>query len=582
MGGGVFGGLWSLISTHKLAMYIAILCGVISAILQIGPPVFAALIVKAIEDGDKNLALLYAGAMLASGLLVALLYMASTITSHLIAANIQMQVRQNIADKLKSVPLGYFSKFSSTDLKKILIDDIERMEDGIAHLIPETTATIVGPLFIAIVMFFVDWRLALAALLPIIVGYIILIFTMSGQEKITNDFYKAQADISSTMGEVVSAIPVVKIYNHGDSSLRRAKASFDNFRNLVDEWIETTVVKSNWFLLLTSSNFLFITPLSLYLIYLEEITLPKVIFFHLGALALGMVVTLMFGVMNRFRLQEGVISRYQLLMSQPTLVEPLVSELENPQGSNIEFKEVEFGYDNQLLFNGLNLTIAQGSSLALVGPSGSGKSTIARLLARFWDVDAGAITIGNIDIRNIGATRLYQLLSFVFQDVFLFSRSVKDNIKIGKPDASDQQVVAVAKLAQVDEFIQNLPDGYETIISPDNSFSVGQKQRLSIARALLSDAPILVLDEATAFADPENEFKIQQAITSLVKDKTLIVIAHRLSTIQHFDQIAFIKNGTIVEKGTHQELLALQGEYAKQWAAHLNAKSFQLSNTQNG
>lgn len=568
---------WKLISQYKAAMFIAIVCGVISAMLQIGPPVFASYIVAAMQAGEKDLALIYVSAMLVSGLLVALFYMSSTMVSHLIAANIQAEVRQNIGAKLKRVPLGYFTKQSGTDLKNILIDDVERMEDGIAHLIPEISAAITGPFFIAIVMFIVDWRLAVAALLPVILGYLAFILIMTGQKKLTIKFFNARENISSTMGEVVSVIPVVKIYNNGDSSLQRAQASFHSFRTLVDQWIEQSIVKSNWFLLLTSSNLLFVTPLSIILLHFDQTTLPVVVFFHLAALSLGIIVSLMFDVMNRLRQQEGVVSRYETFMSQTSLTEPLPQEIKNPTGRDIEFKNVRFGYEDVNLFNDLNLRIPEGSSLALVGPSGSGKSTIAHLLARFWDVDGGSITIGGTDIRYIGSESLYGLLSFVFQDVFLFSRSVKDNIKISKPQASDEEVRGVAKRARADEFIKALPGGYETEISPEHCFSVGQKQRLSIARALLSDAPILVLDEAMAFSDPENEYEVQQAISSLVKGKTLIVIAHRLSTIQHVDQIAFVENGRIVEQGTHPELLARHGSYAKQWQAHLSAKSFQVT-----
>lgn len=578
LGAGSIAILFGMISKHKLAMYSAIIFATLSAIIQFAPPAFAGLIIASLQDGNKDIALYFAIGMLVSAIIAVLLFTAATMTSHLIAASVQAQIRLKIAKKLKFVSLGYFSRISGADIKKILVDDVEQVEDGIAHLIPEMTAAIVGPLFILVLMMFIDWRLGIASLLPTFIGLFLMTMMMRNSTELTNRFYRAQADIASKMGEVIEAIPVVKTYNHGDSALRLARNSFANFTNIVAEWIRDSHAQSNWFFLFASSNLIFVTPLSLLFLYQESIGLPVFVFFNLAALTLTLVVSSLFGVMQRIRLQEGLLARYAALMNEEELTPVATADQQVPDGYGVNFNQVSFGYDEEMLFENLSFNVPSGTSLALVGPSGSGKSTIAKLMARFWDVKGGKITLGGADIRKIEPAELARNLSFVFQDVFLFTRSVKDNILIGRPGASDAEVFAAAKAARVDDFVAELPEGYDTIIDGANSLSVGQKQRLSIARALLRDAPVLVLDEATAFADPENEHEVQKAISNLAKGKTLIIIAHRLSTIQNLDQIMFIDKGKIIEQGTHKELLAKKGAYADQWNSHMAAQTYQVSN----
>ncbi|MEM1047899.1 MAG: ABC transporter ATP-binding protein [Pseudomonadota bacterium] len=580
MGGAVLSVIWKMIAKYQGRMWLSIALGIASALCTIIPPAAAAGITAALLNGDKDQALIWAFFMLAGAIATVFFYAASTMVSHYIAADVQRDQRRMIGEKLKSVPLGFFARLSPVDLRKLLVDDIEKLEDGVAHLIPEMTAAYVGPVTLFVVMFVVDWRLGLAAALPTVGGFIFMSIVMRDGVEKQNAFNNAQANIATTMGEVIKAIPVVKTYNNSDAALARAGRAVEAFSAVVNDFIVHSLVPANWFFLLATSNLVIVTPLSLYLLDAGSVGLPQVVFFHLAAMSMALLLSALFGVGNRLRLQEGVVARWQALVAQSEL--DFVDSGPVPAGADIRFEDIRFAYGEKTVIDGLSLEVPAGSSLALVGPSGSGKTTLARLLARFWDVQSGRVLIGGIDVREMTPQVLSNRLSFVFQDVFLFTRSVADNIRIGKLEATREEVIAAAKAAKADGFITALPKGYDTVVDSTLGLSLGQKQRISVARALLRDAPVLVLDEATAFSDPENEYEVQTAIGALSKDKTLIVIAHRLSTIQNADQIAFIEQGRVVELGTHSELLALGGAYAAQWQAHTAARSFKLSNRVGG
>lgn len=575
--------LWRLISVKRGWMIGSIVTGTLSALLQIAPSAFAALMTASLLKGDQQTALWMAFGMALSAIVAVGFFSWSTMLSHLIAADVQADLRHFIADKLQHVSLGFFASHSPGELRKILLDDVEEMEDGIAHLIPEITTALVAPLIILIVMLLLDWKMALAATLPTIAGFAIFSVVMGQNEGLTQRFYETQARINTSLSEIVSSIPLVKSYGQDSHALKKVRKAFADFEGLMKQWIDQNIVKSNWFFLFTSSNLVAVVPLGIYWWHGGMLSLPVLVFFILASMALGLVVSTLFGLMNRIEKQRAVLENFAKVVNQPELSYSSAPQM--PDGCLLEFDKVYFSYSaedsKQQAIEDFSLTVQPGQSIAIVGPSGAGKSTLARLLARFWDVDKGAIRIGGVDIRDISAEDLSRYVSFVFQEVFLFSQSVADNLRIGDSEASDEQLVEAAKAAQAHDFIMQLEDGYQTNLHGGEGLSVGQKQRLAIARALLRKAPILILDEATAFADPQNERELQKAIGNLAIGKTLVIIAHRLSTIQTVDHIVYMQDGRIAEQGTHKALLEKKGAFAAQWEAHMASRQFVLTNKDN-
>ncbi len=320
-------------------------------------------------------------------------------------------------------------------------------------------------------------------------------------------------------------------------------------------------------------------PFGLFLMVSDWLDLSTFIFFLLFSIGLNNLTLSIYSITHRISRQANIHQRHDDFHNSQELN---IYDCMKPSGKfDVEFKNVSFTYDKAEILSGINFRVKQGGSLALVGPSGAGKTTIARLLPRFWDVNGGEILVGGVNVKHLSAKDLSAQMSFVFQEIYLFSDSIADNLKIGREHATEDEMIAAAKAAQIHDFIMSLPDGYDTVLNSKVNLSGGQKQRICIARAILKDAPILVLDEATAFADPENEAELQKAINNLIKGKTLIIIAHRLSTINRLDNIAVIVNGKVAELGPHNVLLEKHGRYKDMWQAHIRTKSFKIgSNNQ--
>ena len=506
-------------------------------------------------------------------------YALSTMLAHVSAYTILEGLRLQAADRLMGAPLGEVDSRPIGAMKSTIVDRIEDIEPPLAHMIPELSSNILLPLVVVVAMFAIDWRMGLALLVTIPVALIPMAFGMRTYNKNYAAYMAANAHVNSVIVEYVEGIQVVKAFSQGERSYQKFANAVRSFRDFTMDWFRCTWASMNLCLSILPTTLLGTLPMGIYL-YQTGVLDPAQVTLCL-MMALGIVTPLMSATafINSMKSMQFAVKDTRELLDLPQLSQ---SEQDAPlEGCSIQLKDVSFSYggsDGKDVLHHLDLTIPQGKFTALVGPSGGGKSTIARLVARFWDVTGGSITLGGRDIRALPLKQLSREISFVTQDNFLFDCSLRENIRLGRPGASDEEVFAAAKAAQCDEFIGRLEHGWDTAAGDaGKQLSGGERQRIAIARAILKDAPIVILDEATAFTDPENEDKIQRSIMALSKGKTLLVIAHRLSTIQNADQIVVLEKGQIVDRGVQSELLSHCPLYQALWAAHVGAKTWAVT-----
>ncbi len=503
----------------------------------------------------------------------------STGLAHSVAYHILEQLRLRVADRFLHAPLGEVQAHSIGEIKAVMVDKIENMEPPLAHMIPEGAGHLVLPVVSLAALAVLDWRLALASLvtLPLAMVCMVLTFVISGK---SFEIYNASNErMNTAIVEYIEGIEVIKAFGRAGVSYEKYAKAITDFRMFVVKWLSSTWVTMKLAFALFPSTLLGTLPVSLYLADRGSIT---------GAQAALAVMLSMSMVGSLAKLEVFSENTRQMKMTVEQLNAYLtMTGLPEPECEtaikhhDVELKNVHFSYSGEKkdeVLHGIDLTLPEGSYTALVGPSGGGKSTVAKLIARFWDVTEGTICIGGVDIRRIPVEQLAEHVSFVTQDNFLFRCSILENIRLGNPAASDEEVKAAARAAQCEEFILKLPQGYDTPAGEAGKrLSGGEKQRVAIARMMLKNAPIVILDEATAFTDPENEEKLQQSIAALTKGKTLLVIAHRLSTIQTADQIVVLQAGEILAKGTQEELLVNCPLYQKMWKLHIGAKHWAVS-----
>ena len=503
----------------------------------------------------------------------------STGISHYVAFNVLEGLRLKVADVFLKAPLGEVTAHSIGEIKGVIVDKIEDIEPPLAHVVPEGAGHILLPIVCFIALTMVDIRVALAALLALPLGLVFMMLTFKLSGKNMTKYQEANSHMSSMIVEYVEGIEVIKAFGRAGVSYEEFAGSIMNYRDFVVEWMESTWVTMKLAFAFMPATLLGVIPVSILLVGKGSMTVSQMALSVMLAMSMVISMAKIEIFSNGLRQMQYTVLEIQKLLNIKSLPEP--EEEKRPDNYAIEIKDVHFSYDEEdgEVLHGINLSMEEGSFTALVGPSGGGKSTVAKLIARFWDVSSGSISIGGVDIKELKVTSLADIVSFVTQDNFLFSRSIMENIRLGKPDATDEEVIRAAKSACCDEFIRRLPDGYNTSAGEAGKrLSGGERQRIAIARMMLKNAPVVILDEATAFTDPENETKLQESIANLTRGKTLLVIAHRLSTIKNADRIVVLNDGRIEAEGTQEELMEKSSLYQRMWQAHIGARSWAAGN----
>ena len=573
--------LFSFAGPCKGKMTLSVLCAILSVAGGFVPfwAVYEILLLFINRTATLNNIMLWCLVGVGGYLIRVICFGISTILAHISAYTILEGIRLKIANRLMRAPLGEVMGRRIGYLKNIIMDKVEDLEPPLAHMIPELSSNLLLPLVVVIAMFAIDWRMGLALLVTIPVALIPMTFGMRTYNKNYAAYMEANAHVNSVIVEYVEGIQVVKAFSQGERSYQKFAQAVASFRDFTMGWFRCTWASMNLCLSILPTTLLGTLPAGVAL-YQAGILDPAQVTLCL-MLALGIVSPLMSATafINSMKSMQFAVKDTRELLNLPQLTQ--AEQNVHLEGSSIQMRDVSFSYggtEGKEVLRHLNLTIPQGKFTALVGPSGGGKSTIARLTARFWDVTGGSITLGGQDIRKLPLKQLSQSISFVTQDNFLFDCPLKENIRLGRPGASDEEVLAAAQAAQCEEFIGRLEHGWDTTAGDaGKQLSGGERQRIAIARAILKDAPIVILDEATAFTDPENEDKIQRSIMALSRGKTLLVIAHRLSTIQNADQIVVLEKGSVADCGTQEELLGRCPLYQTLWAAHVGARNWAVT-----
>jgi len=514
-------------------------------------------------------------------LLKLLFFEISTTLSHISAYTILETIRLQLAEKLLKLPLGFVTNKPIGNLKSVIVDRVETIELPLAHLIPEGTGYVLAPLGVFVYLLSVHWGMALASLVTIPIVMLVSGPAMKSISAKYDEYMKTNNHMNSVIVEYIEGIEVIKIFNQSEKSYEKYRSVIRKFCELTVDWYKKMWVSGNLLTAVMPSTLVGVMPVGMYL-YLQGALTPAELVLCI-VLSMGLIAPMMgfSSYMNSLKIIQYAVEETDEILKQTELVN--AAEEVELKGHSIEFENVSFRYqadadEEENVLKNVDLSVREGNFTALIGPSGGGKSTMARLIARFWDPSDGRITVGGVDIKKIPLSQLSHIISYVSQDNYLFNCSLLENIRLGRPAASDEEVYDAAQKAMCHEFILKLDHGYNTMAGEaGDKLSGGEKQRISIARMILRDAPIVILDEATAFTDPENEDKIQQAISKLTAGKTLLVIAHRLSTIKEADEIVILKDGQVLERGTHQGLLAQSFVYQSMWEAHIGAKKWAVS-----
>lgn len=571
---------------HRYLTYLSLLLSAVSAVLALFPFVFLFQIIKeviAVAPDFPRAGHVVHNGWLAVGfaLLSIVVYVCALMSSHLSAFRIAGNIRKALMDHIAKLPLGFIGEMGSGKIRRIVNDSSAATETYLAHQLPDMSAAITTPICMVILLFLFDWRFGLVRLLPIVLGFAAM-FKMVGPQmaKDIKEYQNALADMNNEAVEYVRGVPVVKTFGQTVHSFARFKGTIDNYYKYCIAYCKKCRPPMLMYTVFINSAFAFLIVLALILTGGGPVAQPILLNFIFYVIFTPIIATAMSKVM--YMSENGMIvadalSRIHSVLDVEPLPEPHSAKA--PADNSVTLENVTFRYSGSTedAIKNISLQVEAGETVALVGPSGGGKTTVAGLISRFWDVTSGAIQIGGTNVKDIPKDILMDTVAYVFQDSKLLKTSILENVRLSKPDASRQEVERVLHEAQCDDIIQKLPQGIDTVIGTRGVYlSGGEQQRIAIARVMLKNAPILILDEATAFADPENEALVQRAFERLSKGKTVIMIAHRLTTIKNADCIFVLREGQVEENGTHDSLVANGRLYAKMWQDYQTSVSWKV------
>ncbi|HFH8740774.1 TPA: ABC transporter ATP-binding protein [Streptococcus agalactiae] len=566
--------LWELAKKEHSKLKTSVFIASIGVIAGIVPYIAASRILVELLKGNEDFKIysLWLGIGLLSYILKSFLYSMALSVSHKATFSVLKDVRLRMLEKLPKMPLGEIISVPSGNFKQIMVDQVESMEKPLAHLLPEMTSNLLGSLSIFIYLLFLDWRMALLSLVSIPVGMLFMGLVMKNYAVQYEGSVKVNREMNSAIVEYVNGIEVIKTFNQDKRSYAKYKDKVIANARYFYEWMKSCQLPVSLSKNISPTTMITVLPFGWYF-YISG-SLSAEVFISVIILSLGIAGPLL----ETINFVDGLAKIGTIANSINLILEGKEQKHSDRevtiQKYNIDLQNVKFGYEEEKeILHGISLNIKEGTTVAFVGPSGSGKSTLAKLIAGYWDITEGNINIGGYNLNEIPLKQLYSLTAFVSQDNFLFNESIRENIRMGNPSASDKEVEDIAKKSGCHDFIMKMEHGYDTVVGSSGSHvSGGERQRISIARAMLKNAPIVILDEATSYIDPENEVIIKQALSKLIKDKTVIIIAHRLSTITDAEQIFLIENGELVSYGKHDELLEGCELYRNMWNAHIGTK----------
>lgn len=567
-----------VLKEHKGKVFTSALIAIIGVGLDVVPYFSVANIINNIVEGKVEIGayIPYILAVLVGLLGSVLFHELSTIISHNLAYRVIEGKRKKLVDKLSKISMGEIEKRSSGQWSQFMVETLDKMEQPIAHVIPEVIANLLIPIVLVVIIFIMDWRIGVANLLTIPLGLLFFMMMMRGYEEKSKRYQEASKAMNTTMVEYVNGIKVIKAFNKSASSFGKFKETVNENKKAMLDWYLSVCFSMTGAMETIPATMIFVLPTSLYLFMQGSVEMSLLIMCILLSYASYKPLIKAMSHLETMANIKIVMKEINKVMEIPDLERG--KQLKHIKSYDVEFQNVSFAYDeSKNVLNNISFKANEKELTAIVGDSGGGKSTIAKLIAGFWNIDKGKILIGDVDLNDMPLKQNMELITYVSQENFLFNKTILENLRVAKEDASMDEIKEACVKASCHDFIMNLPNGYETVVGEGgSSLSGGERQRIVIARSFLKNSPIVLLDEATAYSDSDNEAIIQESIDALIKDKTVIMIAHRLSTIVKANKIIVVDNGNIVEEGSHEKLLELNGRYREMWDVYTEAKEIEV------